>query len=479
MAFLSTLGLGARLIGRRRHHRPQSKVAKTRCKFGFKFKPYGWRRKQMGEGIREKQKRGNDCCDQNEVNVISNTGSSGSSSSIFNPNDDVTIEILSRLPAKSLMRFKCVCKNWFFLIQNDTTFIDLHFKRSKAQPRLLVNNQIDIEKCVLMTFDMFGVRSGGSVSAAAVHTVKEIDSKYDKMLKPVNGLIGFLGETRIDPGVCIYNLSTQEITPWNHEEFKDLAMATCALGYDPSTKEDKVVGIWMSMQPYYTICEVMTVGDNIWRQIDQVPPYNLQLHGSYVYINGLIYYSTVSLTMGRVIDMDKVKFIGVFDVGREDFRTIRVPNYIFVQTADHQAYYVFYYVRLLELEGRQGLLIKLRRSGTLKLWLLDDDENKKNSMNSWTQVTIELPNILEGDVHGVSYDLVSGRNQIILNSYAKTSDGKISGTTYHSYNWKNKSFNKIEISGIPSSVPFFTTESTVETFSEHLLPVQKHTSERN
>lgn len=117
----------------------------------------------------------------------------------------------------------------------------------------------------------------------------------------LNGLIFFLGETRIDPGVCIYNLSTQEITPWveskllrdvrkkEHERYKDFPFATCALGYHHATKEYKVVGIWESMQPYYTICEVLTVGDNEWRHI-QVPPYELQLHGSYVYIDGLIYF---------------------------------------------------------------------------------------------------------------------------------------------------------------------------------------------
>ncbi|KAI3961753.1 hypothetical protein MKW92_051572 [Papaver armeniacum] len=229
-------------------------------------------------------------------------------------------------------------------------------------------------------------------------------------------------------------------------------MSTCALGYHHATKEYKVVGIWVSLRPYHTICEVLTVGDNEWRQI-QVPPYDLQLHGSYVHINGLIYYSTRLLTKSEVNDMDNEKFIVVFDVGRRSSETIRVPNYIFVQPADQHDSYIFYYVRF----------------GTLKLWLLDDDGNKKNSTSSWTQVTMELPNTLDGDMN----------DQIIVNSYAKTSDGKISDTIYHSYNWRNKSFSEIEISGIPSSIPFFTSESQAETFVEHILPVQKHTSTRN
>ncbi|KAI3978341.1 hypothetical protein MKX01_013139 [Papaver californicum] len=42
----------------------------------------------------------------------------------------ITLEILSRLPVKSLMRFKCVCKRWQSIIHKDQFFIDLHLSRS-------------------------------------------------------------------------------------------------------------------------------------------------------------------------------------------------------------------------------------------------------------------------------------------------------------------------------------------------------------
>lgn len=57
--------------------------------------------------------------------------------------------------------------------------------------------------------------------------------------------------------------------------------------------------------------------------------------------------------MSVVTDIDNEKFIVVFDVGREEFRTIRVPNCIFVQPADYHASYILYDVDLLELDGRQ------------------------------------------------------------------------------------------------------------------------------
>lgn len=53
-------------------------------------------------------------------------------------NDDVVVEILLRLPAKSLTRFKSVCKHWFSLISNHH-FCRLHtLRRPNPQPSLIL-----------------------------------------------------------------------------------------------------------------------------------------------------------------------------------------------------------------------------------------------------------------------------------------------------------------------------------------------------
>nr|GMD24215.1 putative F-box protein At1g19160 [Ipomoea batatas]GMD25816.1 putative F-box protein At1g19160 [Ipomoea batatas] len=46
---------------------------------------------------------------------------------------DLVIEILARLPVKSLMRFKCVCKFFYDLIKSDNQFKDKHYGISKAK----------------------------------------------------------------------------------------------------------------------------------------------------------------------------------------------------------------------------------------------------------------------------------------------------------------------------------------------------------
>ncbi|KAI3878629.1 hypothetical protein MKW98_027934 [Papaver atlanticum] len=197
----------------------------------------------------------------------------------------------------------------------------------------------------------------------------------------------------------------------------------------------------------YPVCVVLTV-----------PSHNLDSLESYVYINGSIYYITTSITTSSVKEKDRPKFLVAFDVGSEKFRTISVPSCVFDQPVDCDAAYTFYNVQLIELDGRLGLFIRPgpRMSGTpkLKLWLFDDDKNKKNSTSSWTQVNMKLPCTKDYN-NGISLNPVSGTNQIILSSCVATPDGKRLDTTYYSYNWKNKSYSEIEISGMPYSFPFF------------------------
>ncbi|KAK4715839.1 hypothetical protein R3W88_014177 [Solanum pinnatisectum] len=60
--------------------------------------------------------------------------------------DDIVFEILTWIPAKSLMRFRCVCKDWNALIRQDPNFVircvsthisfQLHVLHSKRQSSL-------------------------------------------------------------------------------------------------------------------------------------------------------------------------------------------------------------------------------------------------------------------------------------------------------------------------------------------------------
>ncbi|KAL2503016.1 putative F-box protein [Forsythia ovata] len=55
---------------------------------------------------------------------------------------DLIIEILSRLPAKILCKFRCVSKEWHNLLNRDKEFAARHIKWSKQNPLFLIRRYV-------------------------------------------------------------------------------------------------------------------------------------------------------------------------------------------------------------------------------------------------------------------------------------------------------------------------------------------------
>nr|XP_010932211.1 F-box protein At5g07610-like [Elaeis guineensis] len=81
---------------------------------------------------------------------------SPSSSSAVNVPSDLIFEILSRLPAKSVLRFKCVCKQWLAMA-SDSFFLDAH---TRYNP-LTVSGFL-VEDFATTTISSFSVDGGES-----------------------------------------------------------------------------------------------------------------------------------------------------------------------------------------------------------------------------------------------------------------------------------------------------------------------------
>ncbi|XP_026377562.1 putative F-box protein At1g32420 [Papaver somniferum] len=175
--------------------------------------------------------------------------------------DDILVcEILSRFPVKSLMRFKCVCKRWLQVIEDDSHFIDLHLYRSKTRPSLfyVLKDPRDWLKRKRFTGrDEFFLTADLSPEGIAyIHSIRRTNLFcYDQILGPINGLIFFVDKHKCS--VCIYKIITREASPWiqstvlldekeKHLELKTLGFRrpTYKFGYDPTTKEHKVLCMW-------------------------------------------------------------------------------------------------------------------------------------------------------------------------------------------------------------------------------------------
>ncbi|XP_026378639.1 F-box protein At1g30790-like [Papaver somniferum] len=325
------------------------------------------------------------------------------STSGFKVDSGILCEILSRLPVKSLVRFKCVCKDWQFLIQEDSYFINLHFNQSQKHPILLfipdtdehphgflqegmIQHESPYEKVELVTIDLMLEGKGRTASLDTTRKM-EIPEENVSFCAPVNGLI-CCHLIRKHHGICICNISTQEISPWiksnvlidvQGKEIRTRRIPCYELGFDPATKKHKVICALGIHDPKRSLCEVLTVGDYEWRRIENTPielglEYHRRKHT--VYLNGFIYYCTSTFLEAEEVGNDKIV---AFDVGAEKFRVITVPEYILNQPR------YFHWNgkssnRLIVLKGCLELLIKMNDS-TAKLWVFDDVHGSNKDKN--------------------------------------------------------------------------------------------------
>ncbi|KAI3861706.1 hypothetical protein MKW92_011713, partial [Papaver armeniacum] len=102
----------------------------------------------------------------------------------FNLLDAHTLcEILVRLPVKSLLQVKRVCKHWRSVVR-DPYFVGLHYTRSKAWPKVLIFVSRSIGN-FLFSVDLF--EGGVLLDQMKVELSAEGDDPV-QILNPVNGL---------------------------------------------------------------------------------------------------------------------------------------------------------------------------------------------------------------------------------------------------------------------------------------------------
>ncbi|CAN0913940.1 Putative F-box protein At1g32420 [Linum grandiflorum] len=361
--------------------------------------------------------------------------------------DLVVTQILTRLPAKSLMRFKSVCKSWKSIIEQDSHFINLHHTHSQARPPQLLTIVFDHQNSCeerrgcfdLLSADLDCDGGDGDVRGATIRssaiTLRSPSPKV-KVLGPVRGLLCFADLANFD--VMIYNVSTrQAVTPWIRStvSLKKLPFfkPVCEFGFDLDSGEHKVIFVWHDSESDVTripaCCEVLTVGvDASWRIIDAVPTREF-CHVDRTYANGSVYW--VTIPNNSILE---------FDMGSEKFRTIRIPR--FVDPG-----------KLIELDG--CLTIVPFRTPGLRiqtLWTFHDRNKKKPSGEGeeWTAFNFELPpGIFRSNTQ---LHQIPGKDHIILETY--TSEQmfwhNVKIARFFCYNKINNTFSEFRIRGIPS-----------------------------
>ncbi|KAB2611691.1 MdFBX6 [Pyrus ussuriensis x Pyrus communis] len=350
--------------------------------------------------------------------------------------EDKVVEILSRLPPKSLMRFKCIHKSWCTLI-NSPSFVAKHLNNS-------INNKLSSSTCILLNRSQAHIFPDQSWKQEVFWSTinLSIDSDEHNLHYDVEDLIipfpledhdfvlifGYCnGIICVDAGknVLLCNPATREfrqlpdsclLLPPPKGKFElETTFQALGFGYDCNCKEYKVVRIIENCEYsddeqtfHHRIAlphtaEVYTTAANSWKEI-KIDISGQTYHCSCsVYLKGFCYWFA----------SDSEEYILSFYLGGETFHIIQLPS-------RRESGFTFDYI-FLRNESLASFCSPYNPSEDSKLfeiWVMDDYDGVKSS---WTKL------LTVGPFKGIEYPLTLWKCDELL---MLASDGR--ATSYNS-----------------------------------------------
>ncbi|KAL3629790.1 hypothetical protein CASFOL_027012 [Castilleja foliolosa] len=259
----------------------------------------------------------------------------------FTPNADSTTlsldvcrEIFLHLPAKSLVRFRAVCKAWCAVI-DEPYFVRAHTNKqlsSNSSNIIIILNSTGPPFHSLYSFDLADLKFANLLQKIAV--------------TPLNFTPSGLSLTRAFPvstcnGLILVTGKSLEIwNPLTHDRLK-LLRGKCTprkpkreaigLGYDYTTDDYKVVAIhghrirrrFHARDNFAFKTHVYSLRSDSWRNVENCPIYDAEYpwwgpRGPGVFLNGALHWAMFNSPYAK----DRII---VFDLGTETYRQLQAP----------------------------------------------------------------------------------------------------------------------------------------------------------
>lgn len=380
----------------------------------------------------------------NDRLTLSQCNTSSSLSDSIPP--DVFMDIISRLPAKSIPICRRVSKSWAATLRR-SEFDELFLTKSPNQPLILFAFIVDGG---LPFFTTPQDHEKSSLQATRHRTYLPID-RFSQISPPVRGLVCIEDKRRM---LVVCNPITGESVSLPKLESKMMWSKT-VLGYDPIEKQFKVFRTtWSPHHPLNTHGElyVLTLGTGkmIWRMIECYKPFRPVFDGG-ICINGVLYY------IAKLNCYPEDIVIVCFDVGFEKLRFIHKPKGM---------RQIKYESRLVNHNGRLGIF-QSSNSGKINgstksfdLWILEDAKK-----HEWTKHIYVLPLVWRKMVANKKLRIVgmTGTFEIVLSPY------DLSNPYYlFYYNLEMNSVRKVGIGGFGS----FETSTIAHLFVNYIEDVK-------
>ncbi|KAK8664340.1 hypothetical protein V6N13_084133 [Hibiscus sabdariffa] len=286
----------------------------------------------------------------------------------------LVLEILSKLPVKSLTRFRSVCKPWFSSFQ--TPFFITKHLHNNNHLNLLHKGFCGDTRDGVYSFSQLSTEKGRNFSVKEnFHLPFSGKGWFDLAVDgPCNGILCL----ELDDGrdkAALWNPSTREFKilpqPPHSTSFDFLSLG---FGYDSQTDDYKVVRFVVnyfeedsdvgSMFEHNYQVDLYSLRSDSWKEISYpgVEPYDLPPFNCY--INGVYYWHATQSSAHLILS---------FDMVNEKFSTLPLP-----QTSEG------FYSPLLDFNGLLGAII-YPVEGTEKsfdLWVMNESWTKQFSIES-------------------------------------------------------------------------------------------------
>ncbi|KAI8557016.1 hypothetical protein RHMOL_Rhmol05G0301200 [Rhododendron molle] len=309
---------------------------------------------------------------------------------------EITIEILSRLPVKALLRFKSVCKTWYDLIKT-SDFISKHLLTSvtlNPTPLLVTSYSIRTENKGMSLLFNDGLNNGPiNLDFPFLNRmIYEFAGIYRFSIVGIcNGLV-CVSLSRLGYRLILCNPSTRQFREipgakwnWEDENMKYCNAVCFGFGFHSSANDYKLIRIVLYTTPTgenNNRADLYMMSSDTWTQID-VTKLSL-FFGEMKYDTIVrIAHSSLSALLNEVFYWPAHVFptnqlvVMSFDMGNEVFKRIRTP-----ESLDRSWYYGAN-LQCMVLNDKLALVVSPEPRG-FDVWVLDEIES------SWThQVRVE------------------------------------------------------------------------------------------
>ncbi|KAL2921201.1 F-box protein CPR1 [Bienertia sinuspersici] len=346
------------------------------------------------------------------------------------PIDIIQNEILVKLPARSLLRCRCVSKLWCSII-DDPSFASSHFKKCQSNQeknRLLVLEPPDI----IESKQFCAIRNGEKFRKMSKIGLDVTWFEQYQAVSYVNGLIcmkRYIKETQIS-NILLWNPSIRKALELPFSQFSNDAKIRhdidCALGYDHINNDYKVVAsVYIGDDPLHPLhiprhVYIFTLSTFSWKSANTDRGPCLWIKGGpKVFVKGVIYWGGIYV-LTKPSPKGRFSHFVSFDVINDVFKYIDLP--------DSEHVNIWEYERFPILLDQSIALLEIFESYS-QIWVMEDSKGMEQSWTKRFNINLQLLErciyfkmdgelLFTGEKGGVnSYNIRSHETKVLAKSY--------------------------------------------------------------